>query len=204
MKLSPLKERTLKFRGIDILTIENEYTRDILSVYEVHCSSSIICYATKDSNTEESGFYFERTLQGKIIWSKILFRKKNEKTGNYVQAKAAFEMRVKMIFANQSRACDNYYNDIEKENEFIRAAENSPEECRSCRTIFDVYDYLFRQSLINKSKEKNYRGYALLSFEKKEVDAIIRARLCYHCSLVQIKRGHDKIRETLVKSGGKK
>ena len=205
MKLFPLEKSHLKWKGIDILSVKGRHRRIIDSVYGVFCSSTITWYNIRNQGTEEHGFFFERTLQEKIIFSRILFRKKNEKTGNYIRAKTAFAMHAQMIFDNQSKACDKYYNEIEQENEFVDAAKNSTKKCNRCDRRLDLLDILYRRTLKNKTTERNYRGFALSSFEKREIDVILRSCLCFLCTAELLKAGHDKMRVFVTKShGGKK
>lgn len=205
MKLSPLEESSLKYRGIDVLSIKGKHRRVIDSVYGVSCSSTISWFKIINNRTEETGHFFERRLQGMLIWSKILFRKKNEKTGNYIRAKGAFEMLAQMIFVNQSKACDKYYDEIEQENEFVNAAKSSTKKCSKCDKQLELLDVSYRRTLKNKTKERNYRGFTLSSFEKREIDVILRSHLCFLCTAELLKAGHDNMRAFMVKNkGGKK
>jgi len=122
MNITPIKRYNLKFhKGVNINSVIESYTKNIRSFYKIDCYTNITLFGVNDVNTDEPGYYFERVIQNTVVWCRVLFRKKNKK-GNYIQAKNAFEMKIKIIMANQKAACDNDQNAIEKENEFLQSS----------------------------------------------------------------------------------
>lgn len=175
--------RIASSKSYDSGKVIREHYRSTIEFYGNHVKGYVVLIRLcRNNNKADIGFYIAYWLQTEPPIHEVYLTRNENSNGALEPPLRILETRALQIFANMMKNVDNCIDSYDRERINIKFKLSQNATCSKCKTVLDLFDYQFQDSLRAKRSSYRFRDKPLTSTEIKEIQRILSLHLCYHCS----------------------